>query len=334
MSSSQKPRSRAGEPVSSRWTSPATSMLRVKVRLVPTVFTVVLRLIRLTAEIRAPSDTSSAAQLAASPEVRFEEINTLSCTTQHQPPDQALHRGAATEPQEEPDVSNGQAQSKQTGTSSTTSRVSSVISLTAKGHSLRGDAGFIALDCHFGNNAQLDLERDFPHEGSISAQTNGHLPSTSQMWKTDGQLPLDTAGWLHHSPNSDTSAGPSDNSSPNERGHVQHSPTRLTTGGDDRGTTTLFEIGSAATEPEDRQWRELSVDMNTFSKEAPQAMVDKADCIRSTDATSHDENNDSDGPLLPNRRRQTRPSARSPHRAAGPILHLRRGPAHTRWKWA
>ena len=111
------------------------------------------------------------------------------------------------------------------------------------------------------------------------------------------------------SPNRSTER--SDVSPTDEQGHVLHPQSGLAAGGDEMEITRFSNTRATAAEEENSLWRDLGVDINISLREVHQTTADQVHSTSSAD-NADDEDNDSDGPLIPRRRLHSRPSARSP----------------------
>ena len=131
---------------------------------------------------------SLAAQAVTPLLAHSEQINTPLYTPPNQSPDQAVDRGAAAKSQEPPDTCSKQAQNGPTGSSTT-------IQLDVP-YKIR-DAGIVAQDWRFGDNALSHPQEDFRDDGSISAQTTDGPFSLKHRRQTD-KIWLWTQQYCHH----------------------------------------------------------------------------------------------------------------------------------------
>ena len=255
-------------------------MSQVKVSLVSTALAVVLQLMRLTADIRSQVDTRSAAQAATSPVMHSEQTNTSSYTPLPQLQDQASGGGAAAKAQEASDESGGR------------------------------DVDSLGCDHLFGDSAGHKPGEPFGDDGSISAQTTADLLPPPHARKTDGHSPpLDAQGCpLPYIPNRSAAGG--DESLPDEGASVQQPQSRPPSGGREPYTARLSEFQGPVAEQDDDSWIDLDVNVNACPGEAPKTTADKIESFAGANAGDA-EDNDSDEPVLPSRRRQGQSSARS-----------------------
>ena len=148
-------------------------------------------------------------------------------------------------------------------------------------------------------------------QNAATGQTIVDPLSPAQTRKTDGQgSPLDAPRLPPCSPKMCMERR--DESSPDDAGHMQQ---LQPTGGRNRDSGILYKIKRSAAEQEDYSRRDLDVTIHTFLPQALETTFDRVHPTSSADAADT-EDNDSDGPPLPSRRRQKRSYARDTDRAA------------------